>query len=261
MTKLFLEKYGPWAVVTGASDGLGRAVAAELAQAGLNLVLVARSLDRLKDLAQQLESRNKIQVRIVAIDLGSVNSTHELAAQTNDLSIGLLVAAAGFGTSGEFVKIPIEDELNMLSLNCRAVLEQAHHFGKRMVKQGRGGMILYGSLAGFQGGPYLSHYAATKAYVQTLAEGLHFEMKPHGVDVLAVAPGPVATGFGARAKMRMDLADNAESVARSTLQALGNQVTVHPGWLAKVMGYSMKMLSRSGRVRVMTRSIRKMVNV
>src|SRR5205823_9088379 len=103
---------------------------------------------------------------------------------TSDLDVGLLVAAAGFGTSGAFIDSPLEEELGMFDVNCRAVTTLAHHFGNRFAKARRGGMVLMSSLLAFQGVPGFANYAATKAYVQSLAEGLRLELSPLGVDVV-----------------------------------------------------------------------------
>lgn len=244
-------RYGPWAVVTGASSGIGRALAERLAEAGLHVVLVARRAGALEELAAGLAARHGGTTRVIAADLGSPGGLDAVEAGTADLDVGLLVAAAGFGTSGAFLEADVGDELAMLDVNCRAVVAQSLHFGRRFTARGRGGIVLMSSLVGRQGVPRAAHYAATKAYVQTLAEGLHAELRPHGVDVLASAPGPVHSGFGARAGMRMGVALTAADVAGPTLAALGRRTTVAPGLLSKVLTWSLAPLPRSARVRVM----------
>ncbi len=154
--------------------------------------------------------------------------------------VGLLVAAAGFGTSGPFLRADLTSERAMLATNCSAVVQQTHVFGQRFAERGRGGIVLFGSLVGWQGVPNSAHYAATKAYVQTLAEGIHVS-----------APGPVKSGFGARANMRMGAASTPETVARETLAALGRRGTVVPGLLRKFLTASLAPLPRSLRTRVM----------
>jgi short-subunit dehydrogenase len=243
-----LQKYGPWAVVTGASDGIGKAIAQELSAAGFSLCLVARRRDLLEQIASEFPSG----ARIITADLSQTAGWEEVVASTQDLDAGLLVSAAGFGTSGDFIDIPLEDEINMLQTNCAASLVLAHAFSRRLVGRGRGGIILFSSLVAFQGVPRSANYAATKAYMQTLAEGLHVELAPHGVDVLSCAPGPVATGFGARANMRMSSAAAAREVARDTLNALGRQCTVYPGWQTKLRAYPLRTLPRSIRIKIMT---------
>ncbi|MGJ3237914.1 MAG: SDR family NAD(P)-dependent oxidoreductase [Anaerolineae bacterium] len=247
----WVKKYGSWAVITGASDGIGKETAILLAEIGINLVLVARRRPMLEALSDHLTTHFNIQCQVVALDLSSQDAIETLITETQDLDIGLLVAAAGYGTSGSFIDLPIERETNMLDVNCRAVLTLSHHFGKRFAKQGRGGIVLFSSLVAFQGVPLSANYAATKAYIQSLVEGLHQELSPLGVDVLASAPGPIHSGFAVRANMQMGMALKADVVARETLRALGHKTTVQPGLLSKVMIGSLSFLPRPLRVRVM----------
>jgi len=127
------------------------------------------------------------------------------------------------------------------------------HFGRRFAQRGRGGLILFGSLVGYQGAPRAGHYAATKAYVQTLAEALHVELAPKGVAVLSSAPGPVRPGFASRARMHMGAAETPEIVAQATLNALGMRMTATPGILSKILTGSLMVAPRSLRVRIMGR--------
>jgi short-subunit dehydrogenase len=247
--KKFHACYGPWAVVTGASSGIGRECAKWLAAAGFDLVLVARRGAELQHLTRELARPS----RIVVADLADGAGLAAVEAATADLDVGLLVAAAGFGTSGPFLDGDPQVEKAMLDLNCSAVLSQSRHFGMRFVRRGRGGLVLFGSLVGFQGAPWAAHYAATKAYVQTLAEGLHVELASHGVDAIASAPGPVHSGFAARARMKMSAAEQPATVARATMEALGRKMTVTPGVLAKFLTFSLMMAPRSLRSRIMGR--------
>lgn len=244
-------RYGPWAVVTGASDGIGRALAMELAASGVHVVLAARRKEVLDALGAELTARYGVETRSAVVDLAEKSGVAMLIEVTRDLDIGLLVAAAGFGTSGEFLSADIENELGMIDVNCRAVAALAHAFGQRFVGRGRGGLVLLSSLVAFQGVPRAANYAATKAYVQSLAEGLRIELAPHGVDVLASAPGPVNSGFAARASMTMSFAQSPAEVARGTLAALGRWGTVRPGFLARFLELSLSFLPRWGRVRMM----------
>ncbi len=199
-----------------------------------------------------------MQCRVWAADLSDLEAVHRLAEATNDLDVGLLVAAAGFGTSGPLLDSALGVETEMVDLNCTAVLALAWHLGRRMVQRGRGGVVFLSSLLAFHGTAHAANYAATKAYVQTLAEGLSVEWAPLGVDVIACAPGPVRTGFAARANLRMAQALSPDVVARVTLQALGRRTTVRPGWLSKLLGWSLAMLPRWGQVKVMTQVMKGM---
>ncbi len=139
----------------------------------------------------------------------------------------------------------------MIDVNCRAVTAMSYHFGKRFVQRGRGGLVLMSSLLAFQGVPRAGNYAATKAFIQTLAEALRIELAPAGVDVIASAPGPTQSGFADRANMRMSMAATPEVVAAATLKSLGHKTTVRPGFLSKFLEFSLSMLPRWGRVRVL----------
>lgn len=245
------RRYGAWAVVTGASDGIGRAFAEALAARGTSLVLVARREERLVPLAETLRQRHGIEVVVHAADLADPAAIVSLVEATRALDVGLLVAAAGYGTSGPFVESDLDDELRMIDVNCRAVAAMAHAFGRTFSERGRGGLVLMSSLVAFQGVPRAANYAATKAYVQSLAEGLHAELAPRGVDVIASAPGPVHSGFARRAGMVMSLAAEPPVVAEATLRALGRRTTVRPGVLSKLLELSLALLPRWGRVRMM----------
>jgi short-subunit dehydrogenase len=245
------NKYGPWAVVTGASDGIGRQMAVELAKRGLNLVLVARRLEVLERLASELSSRHGVTIETIGADLSKPGDVNSVIRGTETLEVGLLAAVAGYGTSGDFIAIDGARELDMVDVNCRAVVALAHAFAKRFAAQKRGGLIFMSSLVGFQGVPRAATYAATKAFIQTFAEGLRIELAPLGVDVLASAPGPVRSGFEARANMKMGMAASPLTVAQQTLGALGRQGTVRPGILSKFLEGSLSPLPRRVRARIM----------
>ncbi len=252
--------YGSWAVVTGASSGIGYEMGLRLAEARFNLVLVARSQDFLKQMATDLTKRYGIDVRVVCLDLAVETGMDTLATITQDLDVGLLVASAGFGTSGLFLDSRLEQELEMLNVNCRALLALSWYFGRRFAQQGRGGIVLMSSIVGFQGMPFAAHYAATKAYVQTLAEALSVELAPLGVDLIASAPGPTNSGFGARAGMKMGKVLDPKEVAQVTLKALGRKSFVLPGLLTKVLVYSLLPLPRWVRVRIMGSVMKRMTH-
>jgi uncharacterized protein len=257
----FDQNFGPWAFVTGATEGIGRSIAKELAEKKLNLVLVGRRAEALNQIAGEIRNKSgNVQVKILVLDVASENAMEQIRQATRDLEIGLFVAAAGFGSSGEFVKLPISDELDMIDVNCRAVVEQTHHFAGQMIGRKKGGIILFSSLVAFQGTPFSATYSATKSFIQNFAEALHFELKSKGVSVLATAPGPVNSGFATRAKMTMGQAATPDEVAGATLRALGSAVTVRPGFLSKFLGYSLLSLNRWGRIQVMKQIMRKMAH-
>ncbi len=180
----FATRYGQWAVITGASSGIGREIAISAARTGLKVALVARSQEPLRQLAQQLKGE------AIPLDLTRPSAPDTLLETLGNRSIGLLVNAAGFGSGGPFLSSSLSNELGMLELNCLAVLSLTHAFAQRFAAQRHGGIILFSSIVAWQGVPYSANYAATKAYTQSLGEALHRELKPYGVDVLTAAPGP-----------------------------------------------------------------------
>jgi short-subunit dehydrogenase len=247
------NNYGEWAIVTGASSGMGRELATQLATSGLNLVINARQSDRLQALKTQLTAIAPIDIKIVASDVSDASGVDELIQATQGLNVGLLVVSAGYGTSGNFTDSSVHTEINMLRLNCEALLSLTHYYSQQFVHQKRGGIILMSSMVAFQGTPYSANYAATKAYVLTLAEGLAVELKPHGVHVLAAAPGPVESGFSQRANMKMSMSLTPEQVGIPILRALGRKTTVLPGFLTKFLVYSLRTVPRSVKVKIMAK--------
>lgn len=253
-------RYGEWAIVTGASSGIGRAFAMQLASTGLNVILVARDESKLVELANEIKQTCRVEVRHFALDLADADSVALLDAYTIDLDVGLLVASAGFGTAGEFLDSDLDQQLAMVDLNCRSVMEQAYRFGQRFKGRSRSGIILLSSIVAFQGMPYSANYAATKAYVQSLAEGLAHELAPHSIDVLSVAPGPTESAFAERAGMKLGNTASASSVASASLRVLGRRTSILPGFLAKLLGGPIAWLPRSTRVWLMGRIGKGMVD-
>ena len=179
----FRETYGPWAVILGASDGTGAAFAEALAGRGLNVVLVARRQPLLEELAARLS----VETRVVTLDLAVPGAIDDLAAATDDLDVGLVIYNAGADTNNApLLDQPLEHLSAMVQRNCAAVLETAYRFGHRLVKRGRGGLVLVSSGAGWTGGGRLAAYGASKAFDRVLAEALWAEWKPHGVNVLSM---------------------------------------------------------------------------
>jgi uncharacterized protein len=220
------HKYGPWAVIAGASEGIGEQFARQLAAQGINLVLVARRQPLLDELAASISAATGVQCRAAALDLTAADSVERLAAATDDLEVGLLVYNAGADTMAvKFLDRSVADVLHLVHLNVTTPTLLCHHFGAAMRSRGRGGIVLLGSMAGLAGTGWVATYAATKAYDQMLAEGLWRELRPHGVDVQVVIAGATATPAHERSGAKvtaeyppMDPAD----VAREALAALGS---------------------------------------
>jgi short-subunit dehydrogenase len=244
-------RYGKWAVITGASSGIGMELTWRLAEAGLDLIITARGQERLRKLADELQETYDVEVIAVPSDVSTIEGVNRVLEVSAPKDVGLFVASAGYGTAGSFLDSSIHSERNMLQVNCDAVLSMTHHFSQVFSQRGKGGIVLFSSLVAFQGVPYSANYAATKAYIQSLAEALYVELKPSGVDVLAAAPGPVNSGFAGRANMKMGNVLKPEDVGIPILKALGRRSTVLPGTLSKVLIYSLRTLPRWAKVRAM----------
>ena len=245
----FQQKYGPWALVTGASSGIGRQIALGLAQKGLHLILVARSGLLLAETANLVRAQG-VKAEVLVADFEQPQAVEEVLTTTSQHEVGLLVPAAGFGDAGLFAESSLALQTAMLQVNIISVMALTHHFARRMQAQGHGGIILISSLLAFHGTPYNANYAATKAYVQTLGEALAIEFKGTGVDVLVSSPGPTDTGFGQRANMQMRRAMTAQEVATSTLNALGHSSTVLPGTMTKLLRGALMTAPRFLQIRI-----------
>jgi len=227
------------ALITGASGGIGAGFAQALAARHQNLVLVARSADKLQQLAQQLQEKYQIQVEIVVQDLTAPAAAKAVfdAVTQKGLTVDLLINNAGFGEYGDFVELDWELQVKMIQLNVLALVDLTHQFLPGMRQRRSGGIINMCSAAAFQPMPYFSIYAATKAFILSFSEGLWAENRKYGVRVLAVCPGPIDTNFFQDADFPQFLADVAaknytptEVVVQEALQGLEkNQSTVVPG--------------------------------
>ena len=216
---------GKWALVTGASAGIGRALAQELAQGGVNLVLTARRQDRLEALASELTAKQRIQTETFVADLAQPLAPEAIFqfTQQKGLRISLLINNAGFGQYGELHATEMDRLVDMVQVNCTAVLQLTRLYLPEMVARRSGDILIVSSTAAFQAVPYISTYAATKAFDLYVAEGLAEEMQPYGVRVCALCPGTTTSefhelaGHPAHSKGREQ---SAETVARNGLEAL-----------------------------------------
>lgn len=189
----FLAHYGPAALVTGASSGIGDAFARELAERGLNLLLVARRADRLQQLATDLQAAHGVTVTVCAADLADPAAADLIAKAADGMDIGLLVSNAGFGLKGPHQANDPAHMTAMLQVNCGAHLQLTHRFLPGLLSRGRGAIVLTSSIEGLMGIPFSAAYAASKAFTNNLGESLWGELQPAGLDVLAVCPGSTDT--------------------------------------------------------------------
>jgi short-subunit dehydrogenase len=215
---------GKWALVTGASAGIGVALAEELAAGGTKLVLTARRKDRLDELAHRLSSTYKVATEVFPADLADSNAPEEIFAFTKEkgIDIDLLINNAGFGQYGELHTVETRRLLEMVQVNCHAVVHLTRLYLPEMIARRRGDILILASTASFQAVPYISTYAATKAFDLLFAEGLAEEMKPYGIRVCALCPGSTESEFhivSGQEKFKRR-AETAEKVAHTGLKAL-----------------------------------------
>ncbi len=219
------EWRGKWALVTGASAGIGLELAKQLAEGGANLFLTARRVDRMQQLAGELAAKHGIRAEVFSADLTRAEAPAEIFAATGakGIEVELLVNNAGFGAFGNAWEIPIEKMLEMIQVNCSAVVSLTRAYMPAMIARGRGDILIVASLAAFQPVPYNSVYAATKSFDLLFAQGIAEEARPHGVRVCALCPGSTETEFQKVAEQPDRMfrkAETAEKVARVGLEAL-----------------------------------------
>lgn len=253
-------RFGPWAVVTGASSGIGLEFARQLARSGLNIVLVSRRQSVLEDAGSALASEFGVEYRVVVADLSTEEGPRLIAEATADLDVGLLVSNAGTGQPGNFLAFSEADLRGIAELNAVSYLMLTHHFGRRLVARGRGGVLLVSAMGADEGIPYSSKEAATKALVSTLGRGLHveFEKLGLGLTVLVVSPTdtPIIDKMGfTRAAMPVKPMP-VERCVREALAALAaNRASIMPGRLYRIMNRLMPAsLSRRMTAAMMLKS-------
>lgn len=224
------ERFGEWALVTGASSGIGREFARALAAEGHALVLCARRAERLQELARELEARHGTATRVVALDLGETGGAERLLDAVRGLEVGVLVNNAGFGAIGRFDAMEPGRVRAMTELQCTAPAVLARGLLPGMRARGRGAIVMVGSVAGVVPLPLHALYSASKAFDNLLGEALHGELRGSGVAVLALEPGPVQTEFQQQAGEVAHAGASAARVVAEALDALGRQPALVPGW-------------------------------
>lgn len=256
----FRERYGPWALVAGASAGLGEAFSRALAARGMSLLLVARRREPLERLAAELRATHAVEVRVAAVDLGQGDLPQVVEQLTAGLEVGLLVYNAAHSIIGPFVDRPLREHLEVVEVNCRGPVILSHLLGGAMARRGRGGIVLMTSLSGSQGNPWLATYAASKAFGLVLGEGLWAELGARGVDVVACRAGATRTaGFAASHPKRSVPLQGAEEVAAQALAALGRGPSVVTGGLNRLAAFAFgRLFPRRLSIRVMERATRRL---
>lgn len=231
----FVKKYGPWAVITGATSGTGYLFADKLAEKGVNVVLVARDEEALQETRKMIEDRYHVQVKTFSTDLSSSASISDIEKITQHLEIGLLINNAGYSITGEFHRENWKDQSNLLETILKTPMALTHLFVNEMVKRGRGGVIFVSSSVAYTPTPLWSVYSAGKAALLSFGEAISQELKKYNVDVLTVCPGPMRTKFQEKAGISSPGLMNPEKVVSLSLRKLGAKTSLLPGLTNKIM--------------------------
>jgi short-subunit dehydrogenase len=253
MTDDFLSRYGPCALVTGASSGIGEQFARLLAARGFDLLISARKQQALEALAHELMAGHDITVHVFPCDLSSTEETLALIQRALELPIGLLISNAGFGQKGEFIDLDHEQLLAMYQTNCISPSRIVHALATRLVEQRRGGIIFTGSMEGETPFPFSAAYAASKGFIHQFAGSLHMEMQTHGVDVLLLAPGstdtnaPISQGFS---REQLPGLMSAREVAQQALDKLGSRSLWITGWHNRLFVRLLRILPRNWAIKL-----------
>ena len=249
MKRIEKSKFGPWAIVTGASSGIGKEFARQLAASGLNLVLVARRLPLLEEVGHTLAQEYSIDYRALALDLSQEDFLERLEAATCDLDIGLVVSNAGAANPGTFLSHDPGHLHQTVRLSVLAHLDLAYHFGKKLAARKRGGIILLSGMGASQGVPYMANDSATRAYVLTLGETLNFELKKDHVHVTVLLPGPTSTPLAEN--MGFDARSTPLSVEQTVSEGLAALIANRPSHLSGVQFRIMNRLMPRSLFRAM----------
>lgn len=245
MTILDKEDYGEWALITGASSGLGREFAKQLASNGFNVILVARSEKLLRELSKSLTTEFDIKTKVIITNLEDDKEIQNLMDECKAVEIGLLVNCAGLALSNDFLSNSISDEINILNVNVKAPLLLTHFFGQKMKERKRGGIIFVSSIMAFAGASTWANYNATKSHNLVLAEGIAQELKKDNVHVLALVPGTIRTGFQKKSQTTTVLgALEVKEVALDGLTQLGKKRTYTSGFKNKFIAFLTRMMPR-----------------
>ena len=262
-TSKLLEKFGPWAIITGASSGIGEEYAIQLASEKFNLVLVARRVDLLQTLGKRLSVKYGIKYIVVQVDLSISEAYKEVIAATKNLDIGLLISNAGTGRPGSFLKRTQEDLTQIIQLNALSHLWLTFHYSKLFSVRGKGGIAITGAMGAKNGIPYMAIESGTKAFVEGLSQSLNYELKNKGVHVTVLVASPTETpvikklGFTKENIPAEPI--TAEQCVRETLEALyNNQVTIIPGLKYRMMN---AILPKSFGRNLMGKALKKNNNI
>jgi|TARA_B110000438_G_scaffold122409_1_gene119523 short-subunit dehydrogenase len=240
----FKDKYGEYALITGGNAGIGSEFASQIAQKGLNLVLVARRENLLEKKAIELRKKYNIKVKTIRADLSKIEEIQKVVNACDEIEVGLLILNAGMETHGIFPKLDLDKEIMSINLNITSSMTLSHHFVNKMIPKRRGGIIFVSSLLGHMPTPYLSNYAGTKSYILNFGNSLNGEVKKFNIDVTVLSPGPTKTPMAESMakgfivpldKLPMTL-HQPNFVVKVGLDALGKKAVVIPGIKNSMLG-------------------------
>jgi hypothetical protein len=234
------NKFGPWAIITGASSGIGEEFAKQLAADGFNLVLVARRINLLEAIGKQLAKEHNITYRLIAADLATEDAIKTITEATDDIEIGLLISNAGTGKPGKFFDFEESELKYTIQLNAISHLSLVHFFGRKMAKRKKGGILLTGAMGAANGLPYMANEAGTKGYIHSLGKSLHTEFREFGVHLtILMTPfteTPVLNKLGfTKGNIPVKPISVKQCVTESLLALGKNKVTIIPGLKFRIM--------------------------
>ena len=261
MKTLNKENYGEWALVTGASSGVGKEMAKEIAKRGINVMLVARREALLQELAQEIEKSSKVKTKIIVADFADEHAVEQVILECSEYEVGLLINNVGYALTGEFSNNSMEDELALLNVNIKTPTLLAHHFSVKMKKREKGGIIFLSSIMALGAAANWASYNASKAHNLLLAEGIGEELKPYNVNVIALTPGSIKSGFGERSSTKaMPMALNPKRVAKCGLWMMGRKRTHTAGLINKIISLSTRITPRFINTKIFSFVVRMLNN-
>lgn len=250
-------KYGNWALITGASSGIGKCFAQTLAQLGFNLILVARNKEKLDHLTSELSDKYDIQSRTIAAELSEEKSVGFVISQTREIEVNLFINNAGYALTGEFLTSRVEEQTALMKINSLIPMQLSHHFGQQMIARGKGGIINIASVSGMMPLPFWTTYSASKAFLKSFSEALWYELTPYGVDVLAVCPGATKTNFHVTADIQSS-GLLPQQVVNGVLKTLGKKPSLIVGASNQFIAIMMSLLPLKLKIKLGASAIDKM---
>ncbi len=228
------SKYGDWALITGASSGIGEEFSKRLGGMGLNLILIARRKEKLEKLSEEIRSKNGIEILVIQQDLSEDSAVQNVIDLIGEREVGILINNAGFGSTGNFADHELKDYRDMIYLSCIIPTELTHHYLKGMKERSKGAVIFLGSTVAFLPVPFMSVYSAVKAFNHYLGSALWYELKKFNIDILSLNPGGTDTEFQRVANIKGGpLVRTSEDVVKTAIKSLGKKPAVVDGFINK----------------------------